>query len=159
VTTAWSPCTIPSPAVCPTCTCSKPSPGKVRATAYDIVLNGVELGSGSIRIHDSVVQQRMFDLLKVSPEEKEGRFGHLIKRPPSALRPHGGIALGFDRLAMLMAGAQTIRDVIAFPKTTSGIDLMMEAPGAVSDRQLKDVHIQLASTVEIKAASFTNIVK
>ena len=134
-------------------------PLKVRATAYDIVLNGVELGSGSIRIHDSATQQRMFERLKVSPEEIEGRFGHLIRALSFGAPPHGGIALGFDRLAMLMAGAQTIRDVIAYPKNHRGVDLMMEAPGAVSDRQLKDVHIQLASTVEIKAASFTNIVK
>ena len=134
-------------------------PFKVRATAYDIVLNGVELGSGSIRIHDSATQQRMFERLKVSPEEIEGRFGHLIRALSFGAPPHGGIALGFDRLAMLMAGAQTIRDVIAYPKNHRGVDLMMEAPGAVSDRQLKDVHIQLASTVEIKAASFTNIVK
>ena len=134
-------------------------PLKVRATAYDIVLNGVELGSGSIRIHDSATQQRMFERLKVSPEEIEGRFGHLIRALSFGAPPHGGIALGFDRLAMLMAGAQTIRDVIAYPKNHRGVDLLMEAPAPVSERQLKDVHIQLASTVEIKAASFTNIVK
>lgn len=118
-------------------------PGQVRAVAYDIVLNGVELGSGSIRIHDSKLQGKMFDLLNVSEEEKEGRFGHLLKALAYGAPPHGGIALGFDRLALLMAGGKTIRDVIAFPKNHKGIDLMMDAPSPVDAKQLHDVHIQL----------------
>lgn len=118
-------------------------PGQVRAVAYDIVLNGVELGSGSIRIHDPKLQARMFDMLGVSEEEKESRFGHLLKALAYGAPPHGGIALGFDRLALLMAGGKTIRDVIAFPKNHKGIDLMMEAPSPVDAKQLRDVHIQL----------------
>ena len=118
-------------------------PGKARAVAYDIVLNGVELGSGSIRIHDSKLQAKMFDLLRVSEEEKESRFGHLLKALAYGAPPHGGIALGFDRLALLMAGGKTIRDVIAFPKNHKGIDLMMAAPSPVDVKQLHDVHIQL----------------
>ncbi|MCH8513730.1 MAG: aspartate--tRNA ligase [Kiritimatiellae bacterium] len=118
-------------------------PGKTRAVAYDIVLNGVELGSGSIRIHDPVLQGKMFDLLRVSAEEKESRFGHLLKALAYGAPPHGGIALGFDRLALLMAGGKTIRDVIAFPKNHKGIDLMMDAPSTVDAKQLHDVHIQL----------------
>jgi aspartyl-tRNA synthetase len=118
-------------------------PAETRAVAYDIVLNGVELGSGSIRIHDPVVQGRMFDLLNVSAEEKANRFGHLLKALSFGAPPHGGIALGFDRLAMLMVGSKTIRDVIAFPKNHKGIDLMMEAPSTVDAKQLRDVHIKL----------------
>ncbi|MFO1520838.1 MAG: aspartate--tRNA ligase [Kiritimatiellia bacterium] len=134
-------------------------PLKVRATAYDIVLNGVELGSGSIRIHDSATQQRMFERLGISAEEIETRFGHLVRALSYGAPPHGGIALGFDRLAMLMAGAQTIRDVIAYPKNHRGVDLMMEAPSPVSERQLKDVHIRLAQSVDVALPSFSNIVK
>lgn len=124
-------------------------PGKVRAVAYDIVLNGVELGSGSIRIHDSALQGKMFDLLNVSEEEKESRFGHLLKALAYGAPPHGGIALGFDRLALLMAGGKTIRDVIAFPKNHKGIDLMMDAPSTVDAKQLHDVHIQLDLPPEV----------
>jgi aspartyl-tRNA synthetase len=119
-------------------------PLKVRAQAYDVVLNGVELGSGSIRIHDSQLQGRMFELLKIAPEERESRFGHLLRALSFGAPPHGGIALGFDRLAMLMAGGETIRDVIAFPKNHKGIDLMMEAPSTVDQKQLDDVYIKLA---------------
>ncbi len=118
-------------------------PAHARAIAYDIVLNGVELGSGSIRIHDPGLQGRMFDLLKISEEEKQSRFGHLLNALAYGAPPHGGIALGFDRLALLMAGGDTIRDVIAFPKNHKGIDLMMEAPSPVDAKQLHDVHIQL----------------
>ncbi len=118
-------------------------PGAARAVAYDIVLNGVELGSGSIRIHDPELQAKMFDLLKISEEEKQSRFGHLLKALAYGAPPHGGIALGFDRLSLLMAGGDTIRDLIAFPKNHKGIDLMMEAPSTVDAKQLHDVHIQL----------------
>lgn len=126
-------------------------PARVRAVAYDIVLNGVELGSGSIRIHDPVQQGKMFDLLKISEEEKEARFGHLLNALAYGAPPHGGIALGFDRLALLMAGGSTIRDVIAFPKNHKGIDLMMDAPSPVDAKQLHDVHIQLDLPPEIEA--------
>jgi aspartyl-tRNA synthetase len=125
-------------------------PGKARAVAYDIVLNGVELGSGSIRIHDPAMQEKMFDLLKISEEEKESRFGHLLNALGFGAPPHGGIALGFDRLALLMAGGETIRDVIAFPKNHKGIDLMMEAPSSVDAKQLHDVHIQLDLPPEVE---------
>ena len=118
-------------------------PLKVRAQAYDVVLNGVELGSGSIRIHDSNLQDRMFQLLKIEKAERDSRFGHLLKALSYGAPPHGGIALGFDRLAMLMAGGETIRDVIAFPKNHKGMDLMMEAPSPVDQKQLDDVYIQL----------------
>lgn len=126
-------------------------PAQVRAVAYDIVLNGVELGSGSIRIHDPVQQGKMFDLLKISEEEKESRFGHLLNALAYGAPPHGGIALGFDRLALLMAGGNTIRDVIAFPKNHKGIDLMMDAPSPVDAKQLHDVHIQLDLPPDVEA--------
>jgi aspartyl-tRNA synthetase len=126
-------------------------PEKVRAVAYDIVLNGVELGSGSIRIHDPELQGQMFDLLKISAEEKEARFGHLLNALAFGAPPHGGIALGFDRLALLMAGGNTIRDVIAFPKNHKGIDLLMDAPSPVDAKQLHDVHIQLDLPPEVEA--------
>jgi aspartyl-tRNA synthetase len=125
-------------------------PAKARAVAYDIVLNGVELGSGSIRIHDPDRQERMFDLLKIDEEEKQSRFGHLLNALAYGAPPHGGLALGFDRLAQLMAGGETIRDVIAFPKNHKGIDLMMDAPSRVSAKQLHDVHIQLDLPPEVE---------
>lgn len=117
-------------------------PLRVRAQAYDIVLNGVELGSGSIRIHNPEMQARMFKALGMPDEEVENRFGHLLHALSFGAPPHGGIALGFDRLAMLMVGGETIRDVIAFPKNQRGIDLMMHAPSRIDPKQLKDVYIQ-----------------
>lgn len=126
----------------------KSDPLSVRAQAYDVVLNGVELGSGSIRIHDARVQEKMFDVLGMPEDEVKDRFGHLINALSYGSPPHGGLALGFDRLAMLMANAETIRDVIAFPKNQRGADLMMHAPSTVSPRQLRDVHIQLARPEE-----------
>jgi aspartyl-tRNA synthetase len=119
-------------------------PLSIRAQAYDIVLNGVELGSGSIRIHDTAIQEKMFKVLGMPEEEVTDRFGHLLTALSYGAPPHGGIALGFDRLAMIMADAETIRDVIAFPKNQRGADLMMHAPSEVSPRQLRDAHIQLA---------------
>lgn len=120
------------------------APEKARALGYDVVLNGVELGSGSIRIHDAVRQERMFELLNVSEEEISSRFGHLLKALSFGAPPHGGMALGLDRLVALLVDGDTIRDVIAFPKNHKGNDLMMEAPAAVDAKQLRDVHIQLS---------------
>ena len=119
-------------------------PLKVRAQAYDIVLNGVELGGGSIRIHDPEVQARMFKVLGFPQEEIDERFGHLIKALSFGAPPHGGLAIGADRLVMLLAGGESIRDVIAFPKTQKAQELMMSSPAKVDARQLRDVHIQLS---------------
>jgi aspartyl-tRNA synthetase len=119
-------------------------PLRVRAQAYDIVLNGTELGGGSIRIHDSDLQARMFGILGIAPAEIEERFGHLIRAFGFGAPPHGGIALGLDRLVMLIVGGESIRDVIAFPKTQKAMDLMMNAPAKVDAKQLRDIHIQLS---------------
>ncbi len=118
-------------------------PGRMRAQAYDIVMNGVELGGGSIRIHDPEVQSRVFEALRLPKEEIEDRFGHLIRALSFGAPPHGGIALGFDRFVMMVAGEDSIRDVIAFPKTQKAMDLMMNAPATVDAKQLRDVHIKL----------------
>jgi aspartyl-tRNA synthetase len=118
-------------------------PLKARALAYDIILNGVELGGGSIRIHDSALQARAFRALGLSDERIRTMFGHMIDAFKFGAPPHGGIALGLDRLVMLMAGAESIRDVLAFPKTQKAVDLMMNAPDKVDDRQLREIWIQL----------------
>ncbi len=114
-------------------------PGAVRAQAYDIVLNGAELGGGSIRIHDSALQSRIFEVLGMSPDEARSRFGFLLDALSYGAPPHGGIALGLDRLVMMMAGAESLRDVIAFPKTTSASCLMTEAPSSVDRAQLDEL--------------------
>ncbi|HMF08120.1 MAG TPA: aspartate--tRNA ligase [Thermoanaerobaculia bacterium] len=116
-------------------------PGSVRARAYDVVLNGWELGSGSIRIHRADIQERVFRLLGISPEEGRHRFGFLLDAFRYGAPPHGGIALGLDRICALAAGAGSIRDVIAFPKTTSGLDLMMKAPSDVAPEQLAELGV------------------
>ena len=118
-------------------------PGNVMARAYDVVLNGVELGGGSIRIHDTEVQKRMFQALGIGEEEARERFGFLLEAFRYGAPPHGGIALGVDRTIMLMAGAESIRDVIAFPKTARAQDLMTDAPSKVDDQQLRELAIRL----------------
>jgi aspartyl-tRNA synthetase len=118
-------------------------PGAVLAKAYDLVLNGVELGSGSIRIHQRETQRRIFKALGLSEEEARSKFGFLLDALEYGTPPHGGIAFGFDRLIMLLAREKSIREVIAFPKTASASDLMTEAPGSVSEEQLRDLHIRI----------------
>ncbi|MDO0822847.1 aspartate--tRNA ligase [Desulfosporosinus nitroreducens] len=117
-------------------------PLKVRAKAYDMVLNGTELGGGSIRIHRREVQERLFKLLGFSEEEAVAQFGFLMEAFEYGTPPHGGIAFGLDRMIMLLTGKDNIRDVIAFPKTQSASDLMAHAPSTVADKQLKELHIQ-----------------
>lgn len=118
-------------------------PGAVRARAYDVVLNGVELGGGSIRIHDSALQERVFALLGMSEVEARGRFGFLLDALRYGAPPHGGVALGLDRIVMLMTGATSLRDVITFPKTTSATSLMTAAPAAVDAAQLAELGIAI----------------
>ena len=118
-------------------------PARCRARSYDLVLNGTELGSGSIRIHRQDIQSRVFSALSMSDEEARQRFGFLLEALTYGAPPHGGIALGLDRLVMILAGENSIRDVIPFPKTARGTDLMCDAPSPASDRQLRDLGIQL----------------
>ncbi|MDD2213698.1 MAG: aspartate--tRNA ligase [Oscillospiraceae bacterium] len=127
-------------------------PGRVRAKAYDIVLNGVELGGGSIRIHDQELQQHMFKLLGFTQEQAWENFGFLLKAFQYGVPPHGGLAIGLDRFVMLLTGAESIRDVIAFPKVQTSADLMTDAPGLVTDRQLADLAIRLDPAPPAQAA-------
>ena len=119
------------------------APESVNANAYDLVLNGNEIGGGSIRIHDAAVQQRMFDLLGFSPEEAQAQFGFLMEAFQYGAPPHGGIALGLDRLVALLGGQEIIRDFIAFPKNNSGRDVMIDAPAAIDPTQLDELNIAL----------------
>ena len=119
-------------------------PGKVRANAYDLAMNGVELGGGSIRIHDRELQARMFDLLGFSKEEAEAQFGFLMSAFEYGAPPHGGLAFGLDRLVATMGGSDSIRDYIAFPKNNSGRDVMIDAPSPLNDEQMKELGLKLS---------------
>ena len=126
----------------------KTDPGAVRANAYDLVINGVEIGGGSIRIHNKALQAQMFDLLGFTKEEAQKQFGFLMNAFEFGAPPHGGLAFGFDRLCSLFGGSDSIRDFIAFPKNNSGRDVMIDSPSEISDEQLKELHI--LSTIEAK---------
>lgn len=117
--------------------------GNVRATAYDIVVNGTELGGGSIRIHDAELQDTMFELLGFTPERAHEQFGFLMEAFKYGAPPHGGLALGFDRFVSILAGLDTIRDVIAFPKNNSGRDIMNDSPSVIDQAQLDELQLQL----------------
>jgi aspartyl-tRNA synthetase len=118
-------------------------PGKVRANAYDMVINGVEIGGGSIRIHDKGLQKRMFKLLGFTDEEAQNQFGFLMNAFEYGAPPHGGIALGFDRLVALFGGSDSIRDYIAFPKNNAGRDVMIDSPAGISDKQLDELGLKI----------------
>ena len=126
-------------------------PGACRAQAYDLIINGYEAGGGTIRIHDSTIQQQVFSLLGITPDIARDRFGFLLDALQYGAPPHGGIALGVDRVVMLFSGLDNIRDVIAFPKTQRAIDMMTEAPGTVETKQVRELHIQLSHPPEVKA--------
>ena len=118
-------------------------PGKVRANAYDLVLNGNEIGGGSIRIHDKETQSKMFSHLGFTEEEAKEQFGFLMNAFQYGAPPHGGIAFGFDRLTAILGGQETIRDFIAFPKNNAGRDVMIDAPSKLDESQLKELSLKL----------------
>lgn len=125
-------------------------PENIKAYCYDLVLNGYEIASGSIRIHQRDIQEKIFNLLGVSEDEKKRRFGHMLEAFEYGAPPHGGIAPGIDRICAILAGEDVIREVMAFPKTGDARDVMMDAPSPISEQQLKDVHIRLAKEAEGK---------
>jgi aspartyl-tRNA synthetase len=134
------PFTSPNPEDIPLLTTD---PGKVRATAYDIVVNGTELGGGSIRIHDSELQDQMFEILGFTKEKAQEQFGFLMNAFKYGAPPHGGLAYGLDRWVSLFAGLDSIRDCIAFPKNNSGRDVMLDAPSCVDQAQLDELQLIL----------------
>jgi len=125
-------------------------PGSVRGHLYDLVCNGTELGSGSIRIHRRELQEKLFGIIGIGREEAERKFGFLLEAFEYGAPPHGGIAIGLDRLAMVIAGESSIRDFIAFPKTQSATSLMEGAPSEIEDRILEELHIQVTEGNERK---------
>jgi aspartyl-tRNA synthetase len=143
------------PFTAPSCTPEelKEDPANALSRAYDMVLNGTELGGGSIRIHDQTMQSTVFEILGIGEEEAQEKFGFLLDALQYGAPPHGGLAFGLDRLVMLMVGAKTIREVIAFPKTQSAACLMTNAPGEVSPEQLKDLNIRLRQKVKAEPAA------
>ncbi len=118
-------------------------PGKVRANAYDLVINGVEIGGGSVRIYDSDLQAKMFDKLGFTKEQAQAQFGFLMNAFKYGAPPHAGIAFGFDRLVSMFAGLDSIRDVIAFPKNNSGRDVMMDSPSTIAQEQLDELNLKI----------------
>ena len=114
----------------------------MRAQAYDLVLNGSEIAGGSIRIHDATLQARIFQLLKISDDDAKARFGFFLDALQHGTPPHGGIAFGLDRIVAILAGEPSIRDVMAFPKTATAVDLMTGSPSTVDRRQLRELHLE-----------------